>query len=76
LHPKTSEACEERELVDIRLVIGFEAETVGKAITSLKAGQNLTVRFQINLVELEEFGEEGAIAFLKAGQNLTVRFLD
>jgi hypothetical protein len=64
MHPKTSEACEERELVDIRLVIGFEAETAGKAIASLKAGQNLTVRFQINLIELEEFDKEGAITFI------------
>ena len=64
MHPKTSEACEERELVDIRLVIGFEAEAAGKAIASLKAGQNLTVRFQINLIELEEFDKEGAIAFI------------
>jgi hypothetical protein len=31
-HPKTGEAWEERELVDIRLAIGFEAETTGKAI--------------------------------------------
>jgi hypothetical protein len=45
LHPKTGEACEEKELVDIRLVIGFEAETAGKAIASLKAAKNLTVRF-------------------------------
>jgi hypothetical protein len=50
--------------VDIRLVIGFEAETAGKAIASLKAGQNLTVRFQINLIELEEFDKEGAITFI------------
>jgi hypothetical protein len=38
------------------------------------AGQNLTVRFQINRIKLEEFEPEGAIASLKVGQNLTVRF--
>jgi hypothetical protein len=33
---------------------------VGRSIASLKAGQNLTVRFQISLIELEEFDREGA----------------
>jgi hypothetical protein len=30
--------------------------------------QNLTVRFQINLIELEEFDGEGAIAFARMGR--------
>jgi hypothetical protein len=30
------------------------------AIASLKTGQNLTVRLQINLIELQEFGGKGA----------------
>jgi hypothetical protein len=34
----------------------------------------LTVRFQINRIELQKFDGKGAIASLKAGQNLTVRF--
>jgi hypothetical protein len=35
---------------------------------------NSPVRFRINLIELQEFDGEGAIASLKTGQNLTVRF--